>query len=303
MGDRLEDVLRKTGMRHTPENTLNLHENIRLTALYTAFKEVAWELERRPKDEHALIDSHCYFWWKNQFTIANPLKFIKEVQPDHFVTMIDDANRIAERLEEDPKWRQSMPSIDTLCSWQNCEAELNRNNAMELDAKEFTLYSSYHPRVLHELLQCPRKETAYFSFPMTHLQSEEGHRRVKEFERQLWKYFTVLVPVELKKFTDLLGDQVVRHDLKWLIGGVDHVVAYFPEIVPSHGVVSEIKEAHEHGKTVSLITKSRGPFERHFSSNKFSRKAEFFDWLEGTYLKGRKAVLGPEAFRKLYGSR
>jgi hypothetical protein len=300
MGDRLEQVLRRTTGRYQPENMLNLHENLRQTALYSAFLEVRQELERRPKEEHALIDSHCLFWWKNQFTIANPVTYIRELKPDLCVTMIEDANVVAERLRQDPKWRQSMPPLEQICSWQNCEVELNRHNARELAAQDFTLYSSYAPRVLYELLQSPRKETAYLSFPMTHMKSDDGRRRIEEFKHELAKYFNVLAPIELKGFSAVLGDQVVRHDLKWLIGSVEHVVAYFPEIVPSHGVVSELKEAHENGKTVWLVTKSNGPFESFFSCRKFPNRNRFFRALEKDYLGERKAGLAPEQYRKLY---
>jgi len=137
--------------------------------------------------------------------------------------------------------------------------------------------------------------------PMTHLHNKKDIERVDAFVKKLDTYFTVFDPrtietggVKLKGFgmamkiksrrkEDLaIHYHTVARDLYWLVHQSKKVVAFFPTVVSSPGVINELREAFETNKDVWLIYPSKvgSPFITYFCNKLFINEQEFFAFLD-----------------------
>ncbi len=289
MGDIMFDIFRKRfKMKIQKANILNVREDLRKAAISLAYEEVMGDFRNY---EHQILNSHEWFYWKKQFSTANSGYDLTKVNPDMFVTLINQDELIHRALLFKKEWGDRELSLDEILLWQNIEVD-GTAKAAEFFEKEHYVISSNEPRsVLLDLIQNPRKELVYASFPMTNIGNPEGLKLIDDFVRNLRKYFIVLDPRSTEvgaMSTKTTKEQTVRRDMIWYISRVEKVVCFYPDLVYTAGAVNETNESFETSKDTLVVgLKSKGPFEEHFATKRFDSCERFFDFLTNEYFKDK----------------
>lgn len=289
MGDIMFDVLKKRfKMKIQKANILNVREDLRKAAISLAYEGVISDFRNY---EHQILNSHEWFYWRKQFSTANSGYDLTKINPDMFITFINQDELIHETLLSKKGWGDRELSLDEILLWQNIEVD-GTAKAAEFFEKEHYTISSNEPRsVLLDLIQNPRKELVYASFPMTNMGTPESLKLIDDFVRNLRDYFIVLDPRSTEvgvMSTKTTKEQTVRRDMIWYISKVEKVVCFYPDLVYTAGAVNETNESFETSKDTWVIgLKSKGPFEEHFATKRFDSCMTFFDFLAKEYFKGR----------------
>jgi adenylate kinase len=141
----------------------------RLNSLRRAvFKEIMSIAE---KHEHVLVNSHATFRWKHGLFAAFDFDQIKALNSDHYITLLDNAESVHQRLMRDHDVDHTLKDIMV---WR--EEELL---ATEIIANITKGYGHFHmmsrgrkiltTKTMFSLLFEPKKKKVYLSFPMSHV--------------------------------------------------------------------------------------------------------------------------------------
>ncbi len=295
VGQMLFDHAKKVGIHLTPENILNANPSVINAIRGAVFENILANLPKDRKENDAVIISiHSIFLWKKRFMRAYDRFYLNKLNPDMFVALCNRATDILKELNSREQWKPQKLTLQEILLWQNVEVEMSASWA-EIDRKPFYVISVLQPiNTLYRLIFEPWVEPAYVCMPMTHLKKKSDQEKVKKFVKELDKYFVVFNPLKLdiimgKTFDLASYHHTVNQDLYWLIKQSKKVIAYFPVVVSSPGVINELREAHETNKDVWLIfpSKTKSPFLVYFSSQIFKITGEFFKFLKG-YIQKQK---------------
>ncbi len=298
VGNMLFDRAKKVGINITPENVLNANPNV-INALRSAvFEEILGDLPQDLKKNDAVIISvHTLFYWKNVFRRAYDYFYLNQINPDMFITFIDGGDQILERLNVRAQWKPERLTAHEVLLWQNVEVEMTESLAEFLRKDFFTVPVKQPYSTLYKLMFNRNVEPVYVSMPITHITNPKDLKRIDDFIKKLDKYFTVFDPrtietgsVKLRAFKSAAKkeDELATHqhtvarDLYWLLKQSKKIIAFFPQIVSSPGVINELREAFETNKDVWLIypNKVGSPFITYFCNRLFLNEREFFKFLE-----------------------
>lgn len=303
VGDMLFEQAQKIGVPITPENVLNTNPSVLNSLRSAVFENILMTLPHDLKKYDVVILSvHSFFYWKKIFTRAYDRFYLSHFKTDVFATFIDDAQAIKIRLNAKEQWKPEKLTIQELLLWQNVEVEVTSSWA-DMHLKPFFVIPAKQPiSTLYKIIFCPEREPIYVCMPMSHFQDKKGQQKIDKFVGELNKYFTVFDPrtierslepgvanfkvVNLKaKNNPIIFNQVVNRDLYWLVRQSKKIIAFFPKIVSSPGVINELREAHETNKSVWIIFpgKAGSPFLTYFSDRVFSTEKEFFRFLKKKY--------------------
>jgi len=303
IGDLLFEQAKKIGISITPENVLNTNPYVLSSLRSAVFENLFANLEKDLKQNDAVIISfHAFFLWKKIFTRAYDRFSISNFNTDAFVTFIGDPLKIKGDLDAREQWKSEKLSIEEILLWQNVEGEVTSSWA-DMYMKPFYTISVRQPiSTFFRLVFHPEYEPVYISMPITYLRSKKDQAKVDKFVEKLNDYFVVFDPRLLegteiavnlrnKKTNLMLYNQIVNRDLYYLVKQSKKIIAFFPKIVSSPGVINELKEAHETNKDVWVIwpEKRGSPFLTYFSDKVFPNEKEFFNFLDQHYKKHNSA--------------
>jgi len=292
VGQMLFEHAKKVGIHLTPENILNANPSVINAIRGAVFENILASLPKDRRENDAVIISiHGIFFWKKRFMRAYDRFYLNKLNPDMFVVLFNRATDILTTLSSRRQWKPQKLNLHEILLWQNVEVEMTASWA-EIDRKSFYVISVLQPiNTLYRLIFEPWIEPVYVCMPITHLKKKSDQEKVRKFVEKLDKYFVVFNPLKLdiivgKKFDIASYHHTVNQDLYWLIKQSKKVIAYFPIIVASPGVINELREAHETNKDVWLIfpSKTKSPFLVYFSSQIFESPEEFFRFLK-RYIK------------------
>lgn len=240
-----------------------------------------------------ILNVHSFFLWKEIFSPAISVSYLKQFNPDLFVTFIDGSDRILADLSKREQWEDQKLTEKDVLYWQNVEVEVTGILADFFEKDFFVIASEQLPQTLYYLLFEPEREPVYVNMPITHLKKTE-FEKVQRFIEKLWNYFTVFNPLTIQtgrvKFTDDEVDlsvhhQTVHRDLYWLLRQSKKSIAFFPKVVASPGVFDELKEASETNKDAWVIFPAEAsPFLAYFSTKMWVSEKDFFEFIEKRYI-------------------
>ena len=296
VGDMLFEQAKKIGVEITEENVLNANPSVLNSLKSAVLENILTALPNDLKKNDAVIlNIHSFFYWKKIFTRAYGRFYLGEFDTAIFSTIINDAQYIKSRLDSKKQWKSEKLTIQEILLWQNIEVEVTCSWA-DMREKPFFVIPAEQPiSTLYRILFCPKLEPIYISMPITHLKTKKAQKRVDKFIKELSKYFIVFDPravekssgtVELKKKQDpIFYNQIVNRDLYWLIKQSKKIIGFFPKVVPSPGVINELREAHETNKDVWVIYpgKKGSPFLTYFCDRVFPNEKNFFNFLRKNY--------------------
>lgn len=300
VGKMIFEQAEKIGITLTTENVLNANPHVLNSLRSAVFEIILSSIKNDLKIYDAVfINIHAFFLWKKIFIKAYDRFYPAQFNADAFVTFIDDAPMMKKRLDGRPQWKPEKMTIEEILLWQNIEVEVTSSWA-DMNLKPFYVIPSKQPvSGLYRLIFCPEQEPVYISMPITHLREKKMQARVDKFVEKLNEYFIVFDPrivelgsgpavIKIGKKTNkspVFYTQVVNRDLYWLVRQSKKVIAFFPKVVSSPGVINELREAHETNKTVWVVHPGgeSSPFITYFCDKIFNNEKEFFLFLKKNY--------------------
>lgn len=291
VGDMILEHADKIGVRLTPENILNANPAVTNSVRSAVFERITRELPKELRQNHAVvINIHAMFYWKKIFQRAWDNYYVSRLKPDMFITFLDDSDKILKKLKSRKQWDQIKLSMEEIMLWSNVEVETTAGWAEMMRQPHYMVPVAAPASLLHRLMFEPGTDTVYISMPLTHAYERKTQKQVDRLVGELEKRFIIFDPRHIdppkpysgKKINKALYQQIVNRDLYWLIRQSHRLVAYFPKLVLSPGMVNEIREAYETNKEVWLIWPDGeriSPFLTYYAHKIFKNVPEFFKFL------------------------
>lgn len=292
VGEMLFEQAAKANINVTKENILNTNPHTLAALRASVFEKILGEVDENKKKYDAIILSvHAFFYWKKAFHRAYDRFYLTQSNPNLYLTLIGNEALIKKGLGSRNQWKREHMNVREISLWQNVEVETTASWA-DIMGKPFYVCPTGQPLgTLYKLLFMGHLEPAYISMPMTHLPGAKA--RIENWAKELEKYFVVfdprtheVGPTKLYGRSDAtISNQTVKRDLYWLIRQSKKVIAFFPKVVASPGVINELREAHETNKEVWLIypEKLGSPFIAYYYDRIFKNEKDFFTFLKKEY--------------------
>jgi adenylate kinase len=284
----------------------------------SVFEELVREVATQ---ENTVIATHTCFRWKKFLSPAFDTYYLRQLDPDFYVTIIDDYDNIRRRLEETQQWRGRLELWEILV-WRDEEALITKILAQNFRKPHFLIARQEPPDILFDLMFRPERKRAYLSYPITAIEKEQPEQldRVRDFLGELREYLTVFNPLAMtelerarglihgknEKMTPellrMLEDQTVSRDYQF-IDQSDFVVVYYPVKEPSPGVLSELIYGFSHDKEVYMVFPyDISPFLQFYCTKIFKTGAELIDHLKETGIITLEASNNPQSLAEDAGA-
>ena len=183
-----------------PGRILNLPIT-RLNSLRRAvFKEILRTAERH---EHLLVNTHATFRWRHGLFAAFDFDQMKALQPDVYMTVVDNVESVHQRLVRDHDHDHSLKDIMV---WR--EEELL---ATEILANITKGYGHFYmvsrgrniptTQTIYRLMFEPTRRKAYLSFPMSHVMDlPDTLEEIERFKAAMHEQFTCFDPADVDEY-------------------------------------------------------------------------------------------------------
>jgi len=289
------------------ENLLNLHPRVLASLRDTAFENI---LDNLPKDkrnhERIVIDTHAQFFWNKIFENAYNWKYLKSLNADMFVTIIDKPSSIKERQMAEEEGRRQDHDLASLLIWQNIEVNVTKGWASNYQKPFYVFPRMQNPVILDNLVD--NRFCIYFQMPMTEASSVQNDQ-ISKFKTKLESIGKEIngIPTPIidprhidietgNSLSEQTRDYIRRHtvyrDMSWYIPEVTDLVAFYPEGTNiSKGVSDESTRGFETGKNAFVIfpKKMTSPF-MDIARRVFESEEDFFKFFPD-YMKTRMEQL------------
>jgi adenylate kinase len=295
VGDMMLEKAQHIGSPVSREKILDLPASSLEWLRGTVFEEI---VRKAATHDNTIIATHTCFRWKKYLSPAFDTYYLSQLNPDFYVTIIDDYDHIRDRLEATEQWRGRLQLWEILV-WRDEEAIITKILAQNFRKPHYVIARQEPPEILFDLMFRPQRKRAYLSYPITAI--EEGQPEqledVRDFLAELRKYLTVFNPLamtELERARKLRGDeddqitpelmrmlddQTVARDYQF-IDQSDIVVVFYPVREPSPGVLSELIHGFSHNKEVYMVFPYEiSPFLQFYCTEIFKTGAQLIEHL------------------------
>jgi hypothetical protein len=171
----------------------------RLIALRrSVFKDLLAEAKSQ---ENIIVNTHATFRWRHGLFYAFDYDMMKAFNADQYVTLVDNIDRVHARLLRDG---HTDHTLKDLMVWREEEAL-----ATELLAQIVRGHGCFYVQArgieeptadsLARLMFSGHSKKAYLSFPMSHLTASGQIELIKQFRREMKKYFVCFDPGDLEE--------------------------------------------------------------------------------------------------------
>ena len=283
--DEMVKVANKTNPYINSRNLPNQDiENIRILK-DSALQNIREEINKNLGKDY-IIDGHMSFWWKDGPLSLISTKDIKVLNPDFFITVVNDQKSVNDTLHKKKSWEDKSIDEYQIALWSELEiytADLVGNS---VGKKNYIIGAKEDPRTLFELMYKNYKPKAYISYSMEHRKS--SYKNLDRFIERIRKYLIVFDPksVDIDAYkTDgnvmmknMVFNQTVRRDFHF-VDQSDITIIYMSDLVYSSGVDSERMHAHYSGKKVLLYFpfERYSPFTPYFVDKMYNNEEELVD--------------------------
>ena len=180
-----------------PHRILDLPRQ-RLTALRrSVFKDI---LAEATPGANIIVNTHATFRWKHGLFHAFDHNQLMELNPNLFVTLVDNVDAVHERLERDHEISHTLKDI---LVWREEEIVVTEALAEAVAGygKSYVIsrsHSAITAKSLYRLMFEPQRKRVYPSFPMTHILDQPTIlREVEQFRDTLAEHFITFDPADL----------------------------------------------------------------------------------------------------------
>jgi len=269
------------------------------------------------QNENLIISTHACFRWKKHILNAFDFHYLNEINPDLYVTVVDELLPIKARLEASDQWKDHLDLKDILI-WRDEEIFITKAIA-DFQRKPFYIMPRKQPPdTLYRFMLDPNSKKVYLSYPITHVRKHAEKLRAKDgFRDKLRTAGMVIfdpgeiddvnaiklasdaasnkkerlefetegnriqVPTrEIQEMRDYIYDQIVARDYQ-LIDQSDLIIVYYYIPVMSPGVLSEMSYGFTNNRDVLVVFKGpESPFFHYYSTRIFSDESELMQYLK-----------------------
>ena len=296
VGNEMYKEAEKAGGKIEPGKILKL-PLLRLNMLRRSVcKDLICHCDMHPK-ENVLINTHSCFRWERGLFHAFDFDLLARLNPDMYITLIDDVDAIYTRLaqREDPHVFEF--SLKDIMVWREEEIITTEMLAFAQLKPHFTIPQKNPIDTIFKLMFRDDLKKSYISFPITKvLDKPDIVDQIGEFRDTLAKHLIVFDPYtiqekrllllaneaeeigqteievktlgkknrfnlsDIKSIEKDIDGQIISRDFR-LINQSDMVIAFIPEVKGepdiSAGVQSEIQYAHDLPREVYVIWPSQ----------------------------------------------
>lgn len=144
-----------------------------------------------------LVFVHATFFWRHDIQIGTPFASVEELEPDLFVTVVDDLRRIAKELYRQKRWQDL--SLEEILWWRAVETTTTAAVASALKVPHYLLARDEDISTLANLIMHPppKMHPVYASYPIS-LVGDEELKQSEEFIEELRKYLIVFNPLKIR---------------------------------------------------------------------------------------------------------
>jgi len=293
VGDEIFKHAKRAGVHLTKENVLNSSSDTLSSLRCSAFESILRQMDNDESDV-SVIDSHADFLWDGVFRSAFDEYYIKELNPDLFVTIIDSAFTIDKNLKRDSQWKPQKLDIKDILYWQNIEVKDTKGMANSQKKDFYAIARKQPPSTLYRLVFHPDLDKAYVSYPMSHLKDNKQREEIDRLIEFIDKHVIVFNPGTIEDaymgtgdVKKVIDDHTVYRDIDLLINQSDIVINIMPEsgeLIYTSGFDEEQTEGFRTNKNVWVIfPKEPGPFTTHFSHELFKDYDSLKEYISKKY--------------------
>lgn len=262
----------------------------------SVFKDLLHFCEIHP-NENVLINTHSCFRWERGLFHTFDFDLLARLDPDIYITLIDDVDAIYTRLAEREDPHVFEFSLKDIMVWREEEIITTEMVALAQSKLHFILPRKNPIDTIFKIMFRTNLEKSYVSFPITKvLDKPDIVKQINEFREKLSKHLIVFDPYTIQEkrlllllneakeakqtevevetfgkkrkfdFSDIISiekdidGQIISRDFR-LINQSGMVIAFVPEVKGepdiSAGVQSEIQYAHNLPREVYVIWPSQ----------------------------------------------
>jgi adenylate kinase len=301
VGDMMLQKAEDIGSPVSREKILDLPSSSLEWLRGTVFEEI---VRKAASHENTIIATHTCFRWKKFLSPAFDTYYLSQLDPDLYVTIIDDYDVIQQRLEATDQWRGRLQLWEILV-WRDEEVLITQILAQNFRKPHYVIARQEPPEILFDLMFRPERKKAYLSYPITAIEKDQPEQldKVMDFLAELRKYLTVFNPLAMSELertrklrgkeetitseiVSILDDQTVARDYQF-IDQSDMVIVYYPVKEPSPGVLSELIHGFSHDKEVYMVFPYEiSPFLQYYCTEIFKTGEELIDYLKTSGIIG-----------------
>jgi adenylate kinase len=178
--------------------------NLPITRLNTLRRAVFKEIQRiSSQHEHVLVNTHATFRWRHGLFAAFDFDQIKEFNADLYLTMLDNAESVHQRLMRDHDLDHSLKDIMVWREEELLATEILANIARGYG--HFFMISRGRniptTQTIYRLMFEAKKKKVYLSFPMSHVMDlPETLAEIDRFKEAINEHFICFDPADVDEF-------------------------------------------------------------------------------------------------------
>jgi len=179
--------------------------NLPITRLNTLRRAVFKEILRiADQHEHVLINTHATFRWRHGLFAAFDFDQLKTFNPDIYITMLDNAESVHQRLVRDHDIDHTLKDIMVWREEELLATEILAN--ITRGYGHFFMISRGRnvptTQTIYRLMFEPKKKKVYVSFPMSHVMDlPDTLAEIDRFKATINEHFIVFDPADVDEFT------------------------------------------------------------------------------------------------------
>jgi adenylate kinase len=179
--------------------------NLPITRLNTLRRAVFKEILRiADQHEHVLINTHATFRWRHGLFAAFDFDQLKTFNPDIYITMLDNAESVHQRLIKDHDIDHSLKDIMVWREEELLATEILAN--ITRGYGHFFMISRGRnvptTQTIYRLMFEPKLKKVYVSFPMSHVMDlPDTLAEIDAFKAKINEHFIVFDPADVDEFT------------------------------------------------------------------------------------------------------
>ena len=183
-----------------PGRILNLPISRLNTLRRAVFKEI---LRLSEKHKHVIVNTHATFRWRHGLFAAFDYDQIKQFDADFYVTMLDNAESVHQRLMRDHDIDHTLKDIMVWREEENLATEII-STILKGYGKHFILARGREApttRTLYRMMFEPHRKRVYPSFPMSHVMDlPDTLAEINRFRAILAEHFIAFDPGDVDEF-------------------------------------------------------------------------------------------------------
>jgi len=294
IGDLMYKEAEKAGGKIQPGRILNL-SLLRLTGMRrSVFKDVIHYHEKYPQ-KNILINTHSCFRWQYGLFSAFDFDLIQKLNPDVYVTLIDNVDAIFLRLKQNEEPDVKEYSLKDILVWRE-EEMITTEMIASAQRKPFYIIPRNNPiDTIYKLIFHDHLKKTYLSFPITKVRDKpDVIKEIDDFKKKMAELLIIFDPItitekrlllineediktgsisietlgkevefkvsEVKSIANDIDGQIILRDFR-LIDQSDMIIAFIPEVDNrpdiSAGVQTEMHYAHDLPREVYVIWESK----------------------------------------------